>query len=827
MNGIHKRLESWFTALAAFVYDHKYQTLFVVLLAGGLLSGPAVNITVDTRDESFFSEDDPALLTYNAFRNTFGQDDLFIVAMKPKDGLTVEFFKVLREIHADLEAQVPYLEEVSSLANARIVRAEGDTLIVDELMKNPPETDGDVARLLALIDRYPLYENLLVSRGRSVTSIQVKARAIKATVEQDLFSGFDETLSSGDRDRYLSNEENVEIDRAIREVIAKYQDQDIDFYLAGSPAVVAELNKYIIKDIMTTAPLCTLAVILFLFLIFRRVSGVVYPLATVYFALFSTLGIMAMTGVAINSINTIIITFLLVVGLGDSVHVLTIFYRHYAKTGDKRDSIINAVGFAGLPVLMTSATTACGLLSFALIDDMVVVAQLGYIIPAGVMLAFFYSVILIPTLIAIFPIKEVKAGQANHIPFADRVFRQIAKTTTGRPIMVVTVFTVLLVGVLYAATSARLSHNALNWFPTTNSIRIAAEFLDSIYGGTLTLEVIIDTEEDYGLYDPDIQHRLSEAAISLPTMNVQGIQAAKAWSIAEVLKETNRALNEDLDEAYTVPAQRDLIAQELILFEESGSNDLEFLVDTSYRTARLSILVPTKDAILYKDYLNRTEEYLKKQFPDASITITGKVALFLQILKHLIVTMVKSYGFALVTITFLMVFMVGNLRIGLMSMVANVVPVIGVFGLMGLLTIHLDLSTVIVGSIVLGLVVDDTIHFLHHFRRAYSETHNVEEAVFETLSTTGRALVTTSIVLCANFFLSMSSYLVSMNNFGLLTGSAVIFALVADFFLVPAFLALVHRKTILGLNFDIENDGTPLPHALKPTLEKDNENSII
>jgi predicted RND superfamily exporter protein len=154
--------------------------------------------------------------------------------------------------------------------------------------------------------------------------------------------------------------------------------------------------------------------------------------------------------------------------------------------------------------------------------------------------------------------------------------------------------------------------------------------------------------------------------------------------------------------------------------------------------------------------------------------------------------MAKSYSFAIVVITLLMIILVGRIRIGLMSMVANVSPIICILGVMGMKNIPLDLSTMLVGSLILGIVVDDTIHFLHHFRRAFEETSDVEQAVRDTLHTTGRALFITSMVLCGGFFIYTVAYLANNVRFGIVCGSAVLFALAADFFLVPALLSLVY-----------------------------------
>ncbi|MCI5141806.1 MAG: hypothetical protein D3909_08800 [Candidatus Electrothrix sp. ATG1] len=277
-----------------------------------------------------------------------------------------------------------------------------------------------------------------------------------------------------------------------------------------------------------------------------------------------------------------------------------------------------------------------------------------------------------------------------------------------------------------------------------------------------------------------------------------GIRAGKVMALPDMLKEINRALHADQDDAYIVPETRALIAQELLLFEASGSDDLEDFTDSIFRTARLSILVPLDDAVLYARYMDTVEEYLNKVFPDASVTMTGKMPLLVQVIKNSITTMTKSYTISLVVITLLMLVLVGRVRIGLMSMAANVIPILCVMGMMGMINIPLDLGTMIVGSLVLGIVVDDTIHFLHHFRRAFVETGNVETAVRDTLLSAGRAMFITSMVLSGGFFIFMVGSMVSSVRFGIICGFAVLFALVADFFLVPALLSIAYRKKGTG-----------------------------
>lgn len=795
MTPIRRQLENWFGSFTELVYRKKYTAFISALLLTLGLTYQIKDIKFDTRDESFFHTDDPALMAYNAFRDQFGQDDLFIIALKPKNGLSRSFFTTLHDLHRALEAAVPYLDDITSLVNGRVMRADGNTLIVEDLMENPPATDSDIKRLLELIDRYPMYENLLLSTDRSIACILIKARAVLETTGEEFLSGFetDDAPSDSAGPNYLSNAQNVEIAAAIQQIVAEIQDPNIEIYLSGTPAFVADIQMAIQRDLGIMVPLSLLVIIVLLSVLFRRVSGVIYPLVTVVLSLLSCLGIMSLAKVPMTNVFQILPTFLIVVGIGDSVHILTIFYRLHRRDTDKRRAIVQAVSFAGLPVLMTSLTTACGLMSF-IWADVASVAQLGWVASIGVMLAFLYTVVMLPALIAIFPVRSTRPGQHSLHQRTDRLFAWIARVTTRYPIRIAVISMVIVGTASIYASSVRLSHSALTWFPEDAPIRIATEKLNRINGGSVMLEITVDTGIENGLHDPQLLTRMDEAADAIAAIDVNGIQAGKVWSIADMLKEINRALHEDKDEAYALPGSRALIAQELILFEASGSDDLEDFTDSTYRIGRLSVLAPFTDAVLYKDYLDQVKKSLEPYFRSDAVTVTGHISLFIQLIRNFITSMVKSYSIALVVITLLMLLMIGRIRIGLMSMVANVVPIACIFGVMGALSIPLDMATILIGSIVLGLVVDDTIHYLHHFRRAYDETGSVEGAVYETLTTTGRALFVTSMVLCGGFLIYTAGYLASNVRFGLLAGSAVLFALAADFFLVPALLSIVYGR---------------------------------
>lgn len=802
MKSLYKFIEKQFSAFTSFIYRHKYITLVLVLIVTFSLASQIRNLTIDTRDESFFHDNDPILINYNKFRDTFGQDDMFIITLKPEKGITQDFLSILVKLHTELEAELPFLDEVKSLVNARLTISRGDTLTIEELIESPPSTQEEFQRIMDLIDHYPLYEKILVSQDRSLVSIIVKARAVIEEDTEDILVGFDDentqTESQETETNYLSNEQNIEIYNVIHRITKQYQGKGITFYYAGTPAFVAEITKGIERDLRVMMPLSLLIIIVFLFVLFRRVTGVIYPLITVFFSLVATLGVMAAINIPITTVVQILPTFLIVVGIGDSVHILTIFYRNLQAMKDKEKAIVSAVGYSGLPVLMTSITTACGLFSFVW-ADIKSISQLGYVAPIGVMLAFVYTITLLPALIAIFPVKIQKEKNKEKISIITVFFKAIARITTHRPVLICSISTLIITIAIYGSFNLSFSHNALTWFPEDSPIRVSSALLDDVNGGTVILEWLIDTGMENGVHDPNFLAQLERAGREIPYIQTHGIRASKAISITDVLKEINRSLYEDKASAYVVPKQKDLIAQELFLFESTGSDDLEDVTDSQFQIARFSLLAPFTDSILYKDYVEGIFDYLTDLFPDHKISLTGHIALFIKITKNFITSMAKSYVIALILITILMILMVGKIRIGLLSMAANVVPIVIVFGIMGYMTIPLDMSTILVGSIVLGIVVDDTIHFLHHFRRAYEKTkqvkiEDVEQAVFETLNTTGRALVITSLVLCGGFFIYTTSFLVCNVRFGLLTGCAVLFALAADFFLIPSLLTLVYRR---------------------------------
>jgi len=779
----------------------------MVLIVFATMASQIPKITIDTSTEGFLHEDDPTMLDYNAFRDQFGRDEVIIIAVKPPNVFDFKFLKKLKALHEELEENVPHVDDIISLINARNTRGKADELIVEDLLESWPETEKDLSEIKERALSNTMYKNMLISEDAKFTTVVIRTHSY-SSVGQDVdvmeeFEDGGEKLpetekNKGDiKPRYLTDQENSESVEAARRIAKSYETPDFQVFIAGSPVVTHFLKQTMMHDMRKFMALSVATIAVFLYVMFRRLSGVFLPLVVVILTLLSTLGIMAAAGASIKVPTQILPSFLLAVCVGASVHVLAIFYQRFRFNPDKEGAIVYALGHSGLAIVMTSLTTASGLLSFST-AELAPIADIGIFAGIGILISLLYTIVMLPALVAVVPvkIKPNKNREGYHEnTFMDRVLTGIGKVSTGHPYVIlgISAFTIVFTAIM--ASTIIFSHDPLRWFPADNDIRIATEKIDHELRGTLSLEVIIDTGKENGLYEPDILNRLEQAAVYAESVKYEDLFVGKAWSVTTILKEINQALNENRANYYSIPQNRDLIAQEFLLFENSGSDDLEDVVDSQFSKARLTIKAPFKDAIKYSKFLKMSEQYFKEKFSDAKTTLTGMMALLARTISNAIATLAKSYIIALVIITLLMIFLIGRVRIGLLSMVPNLAPILLTLGIMGTFSIHMDLFTMMVGSIAIGLAVDDTIHFMHNFRRYYEQSGDPREAVYETLHTTGRAMLVTSIVLSIGFFIFTFATMKNLFNFGVLTAFTITMALVADYFLAPALMVVVNKKT--------------------------------
>ncbi len=803
-------IEQGFVSLAGKLIRWKWLSLLIVVLLTALLLSNLPKITIDTSNEGFLRADDLILLDYNRFREQFGREEVVLIALRPADLFAPDFLETLKRFHNDLEEQVPHLDEVTSLVNVRYTIGKEEELLVEDLMEAFPATPGGVEQLREAAMSHPFYSNLLISEDGTLTTIVIETQAFsEEAVADELTAGFDDLEAEQSAETtertFLTDEENSEVVQAVMSLVEEYRSEKFPIEVAGSPVVMEVLKKSMQSDMRQFTLTMVAIIFLFLFLLFRRFSGVLVPLIVVILSLMATIALMAATGVPLKLPTQILPSFILAVGVGDSVHILSIFFRRYDHTGDKSEAIQFALGHSGLAVVMTSLTTAAGLFSFTT-AELGAVAELGAFGGAGVLFAMLYSVILLPILLAILPVRQrsvpTEDGERDEEGNTansrmDRLLDGAVSIATNHSAVVVFLSALLFVVAIAGITQLQFKHDVMKWFPENQPVRIASDNIDRDMGGTISVEVLVDSGEQEGLYDPELIASLATLQDGLNTLGQgeQMLESGKRISVVDILRETNQALNENRPSHYKVPGERELLAQELLLFENSGSDDLEKVVDSELRTARLTLRLPWRDAGAYTSLVDEVEARIDEAFGEGVTTqVTGLMMIFARTLDAMMTSMAQSYTIAAFVITLMMVLLVGHLRLGLISMVPNLLPITIVLGFMGLTGLPLDAFTMLIGSIALGLAVDDTVHFMHNFKRYYRQTGDTTEAIAHTLHTSGRAMVVTTIVLSLGFLIFIQSDLNNLHNFGGLTALAITLSLAADLLLAPALMTLIFGK---------------------------------
>ena len=798
-----KKLETF----SDWIFENSQKTLLLTLIGVAVLGSQLPNLTMDTSTEGFLHKSDQMRIDYDVFRDQFGRDEKIMLAVKTNNIFNIDFLTKLDALHKALEQQLPHIEAVNSLISARNTYGSDGSLVVGRMIELLPSNQRELSELKEKAMQNSLFDNLLYSEDHTITVITVDTKTYSneqgeaIADDLDFDAGFSddfdfeidaETETQDTQKTYLSDAENDEIIIKAQQVISAFEADNFNIHLTGSAAIAGIFKQALTKDSLIFISLMIVMIVIVLFALFRRISGVLLPLICVVLTLTTTLSLMAALAVPFTMATQIMPTFLLAVVTGASIHLLAVFYKDYARSEDKKTSLRYAMGHSGLAIVMTSITTAVGLWSFSF-SGVAPVADLGRFASAGVMVGLFFTLVLLPALIAFIGIKHKKTTtEVGENGLMDRGLLAISRVATSKAKSIVIISAVLIVIAVFFAAQLRFSHHPLNWLPDDNFARIATETVDESLNGSLTLEVVIDTEVTNGLYSPEVLNTIDRVSNNINVISTGNMFVGKVISVVDVVKEINKALNNNLAEHYAIPNSSALIAQEFVLFGSSGSNDLEALVDSDYSKARLTLKVPWLDSLEAREFIKDAQIYLDAEFEGlATVTFTGVGTLMTVTFVQAIYSSAFSYLLAFGFIAVLMVLLVGNLKIGLISMLPNVLPILFIAMIMSIFDMPLDMFTLLIGAIALGLAVDDTVHFMHNFRRYEMQYNDVDKAVELTLMGTGRAITLTSIVLALGFMVLTFSSMNHMFNFGILTASAILTALLADFFLMPAIMKLI------------------------------------
>jgi hypothetical protein len=765
----------------------------VLVLAFAIVAGFASRIpliVVDTSTEGFLHRDDPIMVAYDDFRAKFGRDDSIVIGIETSDPFTFVFLERLRDFHEDLERSTPFVAEITSMLNARWTHGVGDQLLVEDLVEPWPTDPSDLDTLRARVADNPLYRNNLISEdGRIVTVFIELETFVQTGIDSD----------GRPLERYLSGDENREVIDAARSVIDRHQASNFAIHTVGLTWMADRLAFRLLEDLPKLVRRALIAMAVILFALFGSIRGVVLPLVVVMTALVVTFAALPLLGMTYQLPTQVVALSLMAIGIGDSVHVLAMYYHRRRAGRAHDDALAEAFAHAGPAILITSLTTAAALLSF-LSAELAPISNLGLLLPIGVGAAFVATVTLLPALLTVLPEPKRQPTQRS-FELIERGIRAIGLWAADHPRTTLGAAAIALTISVFGVVQVRFVHDALRWFPEGDSIRDSTLLLDDRLGGIVSLEILFETDAQDAVKNPELLNALDDLTTLNNVYSEQSrgdaaLRIAKTISIVDLLKETNRALNENRQASYRLPESKDLVAQELLLFELSGNDDLSDLADYQYQTARMTLRVPWLDATAYGEFAEGLTEIYRERIDDlADVHMTGRIALLSRTMTAVIQSMTSSYALAFAAVAPLMMIFLGSVRLGLVSMIPNLLPVVAAVGLLGWLDIPLDVFTLLTGSITLGVAVDDTIHFMHGVRKEIEAHGDVRAAIEQTLRVTGQALFSTTLILCCGFGLYATAYMQNFANFGIVTSFALATALLADIAVAPALVTIMGERS--------------------------------
>jgi uncharacterized protein len=755
--------------LADWIFRWRYP-LCALIVAGFVGLAPLFNFTeIDNDISMWIAEDDPVYQTYERFRKEFGGQRTLLIALRSDRLFTAESLEFIREVSEDIE-RVDTVERVQSLSTANVVRS----------LPEGPEDEGG-------IEVQPLLDEDLTDPGAPA---RVRQRALDDFLLRGDLVSEDGTatgiLVSFDEDRIDAVRTGV-IDR-IHELVNARLPAGMTAYYNGSLEISETYNRITLENTKTLTPPILLLTVGAIFMMFRswRITGVLV-VAVVVSAVW-TMGLFVLMGFTYNILASMLPPLVIILAIADDVHIVQHFNHELRATGDKAHAFKSSVRHLFVPLLGASGATALGLLSLGT-SDVVAVRSFGIGAAAGVMVDFVMSLVFVPTLLMMLKPEHGVAPQERYLL---RPMQRVAHFSIryAKPVLALTL--VILAFSAAGITSLRVDTNHVNFFADDHPLHQSAELIDQKLSGIYSFNVLLEGEPD-SMKSPDALRRMEELRSRLETLPF----VRKVVSVADYVKRVNRELNGGDAAQAVIPESADAIAQELFVFElsDDGRAELERMVASDYSRAQMSVKLASMSSDLVFEQINRAEEEAARVFAGSGITptVTGSGRIFSTLDHYLVVSQLSSFATAFVTVFAVIFIVFRSARFGLLAIIANALPVCAVLGLMGWLGISLNVATVMVASVALGIVDDDTIHFIGRFRREAARGAGTEEAIELATMHEGRASLTTAIINSLGYGIMLFSTYKPTAWFGGLLALTMVVAFLAEVLVVPAVITLLPR----------------------------------
>ncbi len=741
--------------------------LTIVLALAAASGGKHLGFTSDYR--VFFSDDNPQLAAFEELQNTYTKNDNVMFIVAPKDGkvFTPKNLTVIQELTEE-SWQIPYSIRVDSVTNFQHTSAHGDDLVVEDLIQNPAlMTDAELEQAKAIAMSEPALFKRLVPERAHVTGVNV-------TIE---LPGTDKAA------------EVPEVVAFVRHMVKEYEARypDIDFYLSGIVMMNNSFPEAAQGDMQELVPLMYGMIILVMIFMLRSVSGTLGTVLIMAMSVMTAMGLTGYAGIKLTGPSASAPTIILTLAVADAIHFLVTMFYNMRHGMAKHDAIVESLRVNLMPIFLTSLTTVIGFLTMNF-SEVPPFQHLGNMTAMGVTAAFLFSVLTLPAFMAIVPVR-VKQQKEETTLFMDRFADFVIKKQKAL------FWGMLVVIVGLTASISRLEINDLfvHYFDDRYEFRVDTDFMTDNLTGIYQIGYSLESGEEGGIAEPAFLHKVDEFADWFR----QQPGVIHVNTLTDVMKRLNKNMHGDDPAWYKIPDSRELAAQYLLLYELSlpYGLDLNNQINVSKSATRFTV---TLDSLSTRETMaleKRANSWLVANAPKPmQVAGASPTIMFTHIAERNIKSMLTGTTLALVLISLILIVAVRSVKIGLISLVPNLAPAAMAFGLWGIINGQVGLATSVVTSISLGIVVDDTVHFLTKYLRARREHgYDATEAVRYAFRTVGTALWVTSFILVAGFLVLSQSGFELNSEMGLLTAIAIVFAIVADFLFLPPMLMLIDR----------------------------------
>ncbi|ASJ38350.1 MMPL family transporter [Vibrio vulnificus] len=773
------------TSLLAFSTRFSFWTLIISLMAIVATAMGAKNLYFRGDYNIFFDGSNAQLQAFDEIQTTFAKTDNIALVLAPKSGDVFDQ-RTLTQIQEMTEQawQVPYSSRVDSLANYQHTEAVDDDLLVEDLLyQSYPLTAERIAKVRAVAMSEPLLVNALVSEKGDVAVINITMQ----------MPGVDETAEV--------NEVVAYVEQMLSHYRAEYP--DVTIYKAGIIAMNHSFAMAAQNDSATLVPTMLLVILVFLTIMLRSFLSVLATLVVIIGAIIATLGIVGWAGMFLHVASVNVPTLIMTLAVADCVHVIASM-RHFMRQGmPKSQAIHRSVTLNFVPIIITSVTTAIGFLMMNM-SDSPVLRDFGNLSALGVMIACVLSVSLLPALLNLLPVRFSAKQAAKSSDIMDK----LADLVVHRRNVLLPLSIVVIAGSAALIPYNKVNDESVKYFDTSSEFRQAADFMEQRIGGMTTMSIAIKTHQSQGIASPEFLEVLGEFTRWLREQP----ETDHVASLSDIYKRLNKNMHGDDSAYYALPAERELAAQYLLLYEMSlpFGLDLNNQVNVDKSSVKLQLTVKNLGSVELVALEERIYQWFASHAPRYQVVASSPSLMFAHIGETNMASMLSTLPITLILISALMIFALRSWRLGVISLVPNIAPAVIGFGLWALISGEINLGLSVVVTLTLGIVVDDAVHFLAKYQHARKEGQNAEQAVRYAFHTVGRALWITTVVLVAGFsVLAMSQFRLN-SDMGQLSAIVIFVALVIDFVLLPSLLMRFDTAEYAQLEAAQEPNTTPI-----------------